>query len=161
MARFLPVGGRLAIFHGPEAYISPSWYPTKNTTGEVVPTYNYVVVHASGPLRIIDDVAWLRALVGRLTARFEAAQAQPWRVSDAPEPFIEKQLQAIVGIEIPLTKLIGKWKASQNRSEIDRAGVVAALSQAPDADGLAMAELVREPIKLEPCASSCYVRVHD
>jgi transcriptional regulator len=137
----------LVIFQGPQAYVSPSWYPTKNTTGEVVPTYNYVVVHAYGSLRIVDDVAWLRGLVSRLTERFEAPQAQPWRVSDAPESFIEKQLQAIVGIEIPIAKLIGKWKVSQNRPEVDRAGVVSELSKATDADSLAMAGLVRERSK--------------
>jgi transcriptional regulator len=137
----------LVIFHGPATYVSPAWYPTKNTTGEVVPTYNYVVVHAYGHLRIIDDVAWLRGLVSRLTERFEATRAEPWRVTDAPDSFIEKQLQAIVGIEIPIAKLIGKWKASQNRPEIDRAGVVAELSKATDADSLAMADLVRERSK--------------
>ena len=134
----------LVIFQGPQVYVSPSWYPTKQNTGEVVPTYNYVVVHAYGPLRIVDDVAWLRGLVTRLTERFEAPQAQPWRVSDAPESFIEKQLQAIVGIEITVTRLFGKWKVSQNRSGIDRRGVVSELSKATDADSLAMAELVRE-----------------
>ncbi len=134
----------LVIFQGPQAYVSPSWYPTKQSTGEVVPTYNYVAVHAYGPLRIVDDVAWLRGLVSRLTARFEAPQAQPWSVSDAPESFIEKQLQAIVGIEITVTRLFGKWKVSQNRSGIDRRGVVSELSRATDADSLAMAELVRE-----------------
>jgi transcriptional regulator len=113
----------------------------------VVPTYNYVVVHAYGPLRIVDDVAWLRGLVSRLTERFEATRAQPWRVADAPDWFIEKQLQAIVGIEIPITKLIGKWKASQNRPEIDRAGVVKGLGELNDADSLAMADLVREQSK--------------
>jgi transcriptional regulator len=134
----------LVIFHGPATYVSPSWYPSKNTTGEVVPTYNYVVVHAYGPLRLVDDVAWLRGLVSRLTERFEAPQAQPWRVTDAPDSFIEKQLQAIVGIEIPIAKLIGKWKVSQNRPEIDRQGVVTELSKATDADSLAIADLVRE-----------------
>jgi len=137
----------LAIFQGPQAYVSPSWYPTKQSTGEVVPTYNYVVVHAYGPLRIVDDVAWLRGLVSRLTERFEAPQAQPWRVTDAPESFIEKQLQAIVGIEIAVTKLFGKWKVSQNRPEIDREGVVSELSKTTDADSLAIAGLVRERSK--------------
>ena len=137
----------LVIFQGPQAYVSPSWYPTKQSTGEVVPTYNYVVVHAYGPLRIIDDMTWLRGLVRRLTDRFEATQAQPWRVSDAPDGFIENQLQAIVGIEIPLTRLLGKWKVSQNRPAIDRAGVVSELSKATDADSLAIAGWVRERSK--------------
>ncbi|HYA28727.1 MAG TPA: FMN-binding negative transcriptional regulator [Acidobacteriota bacterium] len=134
----------LVIFHGPSSYISPSWYPTKATTGEVVPTYNYAVVHAYGPLRIIDDPIWLRRLVSGLTSRFEAKMAAPWQISDAPESFIEKQLQAIVGIEMVVSKLVGKWKVSQNRPAIDRAGVVSELSEAPDADGLAIAEMVRE-----------------
>lgn len=134
----------LVIFQGPSAYVSPSWYPTKNTSGEVVPTYNYAVVHAYGPLRIVDDRAWLRGLVGRLTDRFEAPRPDRWHVTDAPDEFIAKQLGAIVGIEIPITKLLGKWKASQNRPEIDRAGVVKGLSELDDADSAAMAALVRE-----------------
>ena len=138
----------LVIFHGPSSYISPSWYPTKATTGEVVPTYNYVVVHAYGPLRIVDDPAWLRRLVSRLTSRFEAKRVQPWKIGDAPESFIGKQLHAIVGIEITLSKLVGKWKVSQNRPAVDRAGVVTELSKSSDADGLAIAELVRERNKI-------------
>lgn len=110
----------LVIFHGPQVYISPSWYETKNQSGEVVPTYNYAVVHAYGSLKIVDDRDWLRGLVTRLTERFESASAAPWRVSDAPAPFIDKQLTAIVGIEIAITKLTGKWKASQNRPAQDR-----------------------------------------
>jgi len=134
----------LIIFHGPQVYISPSWYETKKQSGEVVPTYNYAVVHAYGSLRIIDDRAWLRGLVTRLTDRFESTSVAPWRVSDAPQEFIDNQLGAIVGIEIVLRKLTGKWKASQNRSPQDRAGVVDALSVSPDADSLAMARLVKE-----------------
>ena len=134
----------LAIFHGPQVYISPSWYETKKQSGEVVPTYNYAVVHAYGRLRIIDDRAWLRGLVTRLTERFESASAAPWQVSDAPLDFIEKQLGAIVGIEIAISKLVGKWKASQNRPAQDRAGVVEALSETAGVDSLAMARLVKE-----------------
>jgi len=134
----------LVIFHGPQVYISPSWYETKKQSGEVVPTYNYAVVHAYGALRIIDDRAWLRGLVTRLTERFESASAAPWQVSDAPQDFIEKQLGAIVGIEIAITKLTGKWKASQNRPAQDRAGVVDALNDRVDADSLAMARLIKE-----------------
>jgi transcriptional regulator len=138
----------LIIFHGPQAYVSPSWYPTKQATGEVVPTYNYIVVHAYGPLQIIDDSRWLRGLVTRLTERFEAARAEPWHVTDAPDGFIEKQLRAIVGIEIVISKLLGKWKASQNRPVVDREGVVKGLSESNDADSLALAELVRERNKV-------------
>lgn len=134
----------LIIFHGPQVYISPSWYETKKHGGEVVPTYNYVVVHAYGALRIIEDRAWLRGLVTRLTERFESASAAPWQVSDAPADFIDKQLGAIVGIEIVVTRLAGKWKASQNRPALDRAGVTGALSNADDADSLAMAQMIKE-----------------
>ena len=138
----------LVIFHGPQAYISPSWYPSKEMTGEVVPTYNYLAVHGYGEIKIIHEREWLRALVTRLTDRFEASRAAPWRVSDAPAAFIDKQLSAIVGIEIPLTKLIGKWKVSQNRPAADRAGVVAGLSERNDADSLAIAWWVKR--KAEP-----------
>jgi len=138
----------LVIFHGPQAYVSPSWYPTRQATGEVVPTYNYIVVHAYGRLQIIDDPRWLRSLVSRLTERFEAARAEPWHVTDAPDGFIENQLRAIVGLEIAISKLLGKWKASQNRPEADREGVVKGLSESNDADSLALAELVRERNKV-------------
>jgi len=134
----------LVIFHGPQVYISPSWYETKTQSGEVVPTYNYAVVHAYGTLRIIQDRAWLRGLVTRLTQRFESASAAPWQVSDAPQDFIEKQLGAIVGIEIAVTRLAGKWKVSQNRPALDRAGVVEALSEIAGADGLAVAQMIKE-----------------
>lgn len=106
----------LVIFQGPQAYVSPSWYRTKQETGKVVPTYNYLVVHAYGPLRAIEDPAWLRALVERLTNRFEAGRTQPWAVTDAPDNFIERQLQAIVGIELPVKRLFAKWKVNLTRS---------------------------------------------
>ncbi len=134
----------LVIFHGPQVYISPSWYETKKQSGEVVPTYNYAVVHAYGALRIIQDRAWLRGLVTRLTERFESDSAAPWQVSDAPEDFIDKQLGAIVGIEIAVTRLAGKWKVSQNRPALDRAGVVEALSETAGADSLAIAQMIKE-----------------
>ena len=134
----------LVIFQGAQAYISPSWYETKKQSGEVVPTYNYAVVHASGALGIIEDRAWLRGLVTRLTERFESASAAPWRVSDAPPDFIDKQLGAIVGIEITVTRLAGKWKVSQNRPAQDRAGVVEALGDSVGADSLAMAQMIKE-----------------
>lgn len=134
----------LVIFHGPQVYISPSWYETKKQTGEVVPTYNYAVVHAYGPMRIVEDRPWLRGLVTRLTERFESARPAPWQVSDAPQDFIEKQLGAIVGIEIAISKIFGKWKASQNRPAADRAGVVEALGAATDADSAAMAQIIKQ-----------------
>lgn len=140
--RELAGGEVLAVFQGAQAYITPAWYPTKQETEKVVPTWNYAVVHAHGPLRVIDDPAWLRALVTRLTERHEAAMPTPWQVSDAPADFIDRQLQAIVGIEIPIARLVGKWKTSQNRSATDRAGVVQGLQAAGDAASLAMAALV-------------------
>src|SRR5258706_12173793 len=100
----------LVIFQGPGTYVSPAWYPTKRETGKVVPTWNYAVVHAHGPLRIVEEAAWLRRLVEQLTNRFEAGRSHPWQVTDAPEDFIERQLKAIVGLELPLTRLRGKWK---------------------------------------------------
>jgi transcriptional regulator len=132
----------LVVFQGPQAYISPSWYETKKQTGKVVPTYNYIVVHAHGALRVVEDPIWLRGLVERLTNRFEGERAEPWRVTDAPGEFVDKMLGAIVGLEIPLTRLIGKWKLSQNRPQADRDGVVKGLSESGDTDQLAMARLV-------------------
>ena len=115
----------LAIFTGPDAYVSPNWYPSKREHGKVVPTWNYTMVQGRGTLRAVDDAAWLRAFVGQLTQRHEASQPQPWQVSDAPEDFVQQILRAIVGIEIELVSpLTGKWKVSQNRSAADREGIV-------------------------------------
>ena len=111
----------MVIFQGPHAYITPAWYAEKQRSGKEVPTFNYAVVHAHGTLRAIEDAGWLLGLVERLTARHEADQAAPWRVSDAPADYIGKLLKAIVGIEIPLTRLTGKWKLGQNRSLADQA----------------------------------------
>lgn len=118
----------LAVFGGPQAYVSPSWYPSKAETHKVVPTWNYTVVHAQGELRVIDQAPWLHDLVSRLTRHHEAPQTRPWAVSDAPEDFVQTMLRAIVGIEIPVSKLIGKWKMSQNRHEADRSGVARGLA---------------------------------
>jgi transcriptional regulator len=133
----------LVIFQGPDTYVSPSWYPSKREAGKVVPTWNYAVVHAHGPVRFIDDRAWLRRFVERLTDRHEAGRPEPWRITDAPADYIDKQLAAIVGLEIPLTRLIGKWKVSQNRSTPDRHGVADALAQHGGETAAAMASLVR------------------
>jgi transcriptional regulator len=141
-----PTVEALVIFQGPKAYVSPSFYPSKQVTGEVVPTYNYVIVHGYGAMNIIHDREWLRGLVTRLTSRFEAGRAAPWQVTDAPAAFIDKQLGAIVGIEIPLTKLIGKWKVSQNRPIDDRKGVIEGLTERGDADSAAIANWVREKL---------------
>jgi transcriptional regulator len=119
----------VAIFNGPQAYVSPSWYPSKAATHKVVPTWNYTVVHAHGVLRAVDDAPWLRALVGHLTQHHEAPRALPWAVDDAPADFVQQLLRAIVGIEIPVSRLLGKWKISQNRSEADRLGVAQGLAQ--------------------------------
>ena len=119
----------MVIFQGPHAYITPAWYAEKQRSGKEVPTFNYAVVHAHGPLRAIDDAAWLLGLVERLTARHEAAQAMPWQVADAPADYINKLLKAIVGIEIPLTRITGKWKLGQNRSVVDQATMARELAQ--------------------------------
>jgi transcriptional regulator len=134
----------LVIFQGPQAYVSPSWYPSKRITGEVVPTYNYLVVHGYGAIKIVHDREWLRGLVTRLTERFEAGRDARWHVTDAPASFIDKQLGAIVGVEIALTKLIGKWKVSQNRSLEDRAGAVRGLTERGDAESAAIARWVKD-----------------
>ncbi len=133
----------LVIFHGPSTYISPSLYPSKQETGKVVPTYNYAVVHAYGRMRIVEDALWLRGLVDRLTRRHEAARAQPWNITDAPQDYIESMLRAIVGIEIPITRIEGKWKMSQNRAAPDVQGVVQGLASADDAEAVAVSRLVR------------------
>jgi transcriptional regulator len=133
----------LMVFQGSQAYISPSWYATKQETGKVVPTYNYIVVHAYGPLHVVEDRAWLRNFVERLTNRYEATRSEPWKITDAPSDYIEQMLGAIVGIEIPVTKLIGKWKASQNRPPGDRDGVIRGLSEMVDADATTMARFVK------------------
>lgn len=135
----------LAVFQGPQAYISPSWYPSKAATGQVVPTWNYTVVQAHGLLRAVDDVAWLRALVESLTGQHEGPRAHPWKVADAPADYLDKMLRAIVGIEITVTRLEGKWKVSQNRSRPDRLGVVAGLGAEPADEARAMAALARPP----------------
>lgn len=130
------------VFQGPESYITPSWYPSKQAHGKAVPTWNYAVVHAHGMPRAIEDPTWLLQHVSQLTAVHESDQALPWKVLDAPQEFIDRLLQAIVGIEIPITRLVGKWKVSQNRPEPDRLGVVAGLSAREDAASKEMASLV-------------------
>jgi transcriptional regulator len=139
----------MVVFQGAQDYISPSYYPSKAVTGKVVPTWNYAIVHAHGPLRAIEDAAWLRRFVEQLTDRYETQRTQgtgevPWKVSDAPEAFIDTMLKAIVGIEIPIARIEGKWKVSQNRSPEDRAGVVAGLRKGADPAHHAMATLVGE-----------------
>jgi transcriptional regulator len=132
----------LAIFSGPDSYITPSWYETKRLTGKVVPTWNYVTVHARGRISFFHEPEALLDLVRRLTERHEGARAAPWAVSDAPPDFIGSQLRAIVGLRLEITALTGKWKMSQNRSPADRAGVVAGLR----ADGGPVAEAVADAV---------------
>jgi transcriptional regulator len=137
----------LAVFHGPDAYITPSWYATKAETGRVVPTWNYAVAHAYGTLRIVDDASWLRAHLEAALAHHEAPFAAPWRISDAPSEYIEKQLGAIIGLEIAVTRMTGKWKVSQNQPPQNQAGVVEGLRQSRDGDSLEMAALVENARK--------------
>lgn len=118
----------LAIFQGAESYISPSWYATKREHGKVVPTWNYIAVHAYGVLRVIDDPHWLREQLDALTAQHEAKLPDPWVVQDAPAEFTERLLHSIVGIEMVVTRLSGKWKMSQNQPAQNRAGVVEGLN---------------------------------
>jgi transcriptional regulator len=133
----------LAIFHGPDSYITPSWYATKKETGKVVPTWNYAVVHAYGTLRVIDDATWVRAQLEALTAHNEAGFAQPWAVSDAPHEYTEKLLEAIVGFEIVITRLTGKWKVSQNQPAQNQASVIAGLNTSNHPYASEMAALVK------------------
>ncbi|HEV7733310.1 MAG TPA: FMN-binding negative transcriptional regulator [Candidatus Binatia bacterium] len=125
-------GDALAIFLGPQGYVSPSWYPAKREHGKVVPTWNYVAVHAAGPLRLIDDVDWLRAFVTRLTARHEGSLPEPWQVTDAPEAYLAQMLRGIVGVEMTVRRLEGKWKLGQNRPEADVAGTIDGLRERGD-----------------------------
>jgi transcriptional regulator len=135
----------MVLFQGPSAYITPELYEEKSVNGKVVPTWNYAVVHAHGPLRVIDERDWVRAMVERLTNRHEQARANPWAVSDAPADYIDAMLKAIVGIEIPLERLEGKWKVSQNRSEQHQARMAAGLAVEPG--GAALAQLMRERLE--------------
>jgi transcriptional regulator len=138
MGELTAVAECLVVFQGPQHYISPSLYPTKQETGKVVPTWNYITVHTWGAPRVIEDAAWLRRQIDDLTAHQEASRATPWQVTDAPEPFIAAQIKGIVGLEIPIARIEGKWKVSQNRPAVDQAGVVAGLRRGgADADAMA------------------------
>ena len=140
----------LVVFQGAQAYVTPSWYATKQETGKVVPTWNYAVVEARGTARVIHDATWLRCQIGRLTAWHEAPRPAPWAVDDAPDAYIASQLKGIVGVEIEIAALVGKWKVSQNRAAADIAGVSDGLHNPtdPHADA-AMAALVdaRNPLR--------------
>lgn len=136
----------LVVFQGAQAYVTPSWYPSKRAHGKVVPTWNYAVVHAYGTPRAIEDRAWLRTHVGALVSVHESREALPWKIADAPADFIDGLLGMIVGIEIPVVRLVGKWKVSQNRPEPDKQGVAAGLAARGDPHSEAMAVLVRRHI---------------
>jgi transcriptional regulator len=132
----------LVVFNGPQSYVSPEWYPTKQETGKAVPTWNYVVVHARGTLHVMDEPGRARAHLEKLTAHHEAGRPHPWKLTDAPADYIEKMLTMVVPIEIRVTQLFGKWKVNQNRVERDRNGVVQGLLREPAATAREMAEAV-------------------
>jgi transcriptional regulator len=133
----------LAIFAGPHHYITPNWYPEKESSGKVVPTWNYAVIHAYGNLRIIEDPDWLLANVTSLTTIHEASSPSPWKVSDAPADYISSMLKGIVGLEFHIERLEGKWKLNQNRPEMDRRAVAEGLHALNTPESLAMEDLVR------------------
>jgi transcriptional regulator len=134
----------LVVFRGADHYITPGWYETKRETGKVVPTWNYVMVQARGRPRVIEDAVWLRAQIAALTKKHESARPAPWAVGDAPEAFIAMQIKAIVGVEIEIAEISGKWKVSQNRPAADRIGVVAGLEALGEEASVEMASIVRE-----------------
>ena len=134
----------LVVFSGVDAYISPSWYPSKARDSRVVPTWNYSAVHIYGHLQAIDDPEWLKAHVSQLTDRHEAGVAKAWSVADAPADFINTLVNAIVGLQITVTRIEGKWKLSQNRTDEDRAGVVAGLLSQNDSNAQSMAREIAE-----------------
>jgi transcriptional regulator len=140
--RVKPGSETLAIFLGPDTYITPSWYPTKQESGKVVPTWNYLAIHAYGTLSFFDDAKELRAHVTRMTETHEAPRAAPWAVSDAPAEFVDGMVRAIVGFRLPITKLEGKWKMSQNRPAQDVSGVLEGLKAEPGEAHDAVAEIV-------------------
>ena len=148
---FLPDHEALAIFTGPQHYISASWYPGKKSHGKEVPTWNYVAVHVYGRLRAIEDTDWLLEHVTSLTDQQEATSEVPWKVSDAPHDFIVKQTHGIVGLELDVTRVEGRWKVSQNRSDDDALAVIDGLERLNTPASEVMRELVRER---RPCPSN-------
>jgi transcriptional regulator len=135
-------GEALMIFQGPEAYVTPSWYPSKAEHGKTVPTWNYAAVHAYGQPAVMQDAAWLRRHVGELTDQQERGEAQPWAVSDAPERYVEVMLRGIVGFRFDIARLEGKWKMSQNREMRDRAGTAQGLERRAAGEDAQVAALV-------------------
>jgi transcriptional regulator len=143
VAELAAVSECLAVFQGPQAYVTPSWYPTKQETGKVVPTWNYATVHAWGRPTLTDDPDWLRRQLDDLTGLLEGSRPDPWQVDDAPAPFVTAQLRGIIGVEIPISRLEGKWKMSQNRPGADKRGVVDGFREQGNA-GAVLADLVAE-----------------
>lgn len=137
-------GETLAIFHGPDTYITPSWYETKKETGKVVPTWNFVVVHAYGVVRVLDDPVSLREELDALIDNNEARFPEPWSLTDAPAEFTERLMQHIVAFEMPVTRLIGKWKVSQNQPRKNQEGVIAGLAGSGQAGADEMAAMVKQ-----------------
>jgi transcriptional regulator len=132
----------LVVFQAAEGYISPNWYPTKQDAHRVVPTWNYAVAHVYGPLIIHDDMKWLRGQAGRLTKMMETAQPTPWKMADAPRDYLDTMLASIVGVELPITRLIGKLKAGQNREMVDRLGAIEGLRGDGDPGDAVMADVM-------------------
>ena len=160
-----PGSSALAIVRGPQAYISPSWYPSKARHGRVVPTWNYVTVHFTGPLTVHRDPEWLRDVVTRLTRRHEAGRSAPWAVTDAPPDYINGQLRGIVGVELTIASVEAKYKLSQNRSAEDQAAVAEALASEPGPGPAGVAALMTESSDLPPVvdlgADAAVVQVGD
>lgn len=133
----------VVLFHGPQGYVSPNWYPSKHETGREVPTWNYAVAHVHGRLRVVRDAGWLRDLLDTLTDRFEATEPSPWQVADAPADHVQKLLGAIAGVEIAIERIESKFKLSQNHPAANRAGVVDGLTRRAKGDDLALAALMQ------------------
>ncbi len=134
----------LVVFQGVDTYVTPSWYETKKETGKVVPTWNYAIVQVRGPVRVIEDKEWLRRQITALTAQHEGGRMEPWAVTDAPEDFVAAQLKGIIGIEMTIEAIDGKWKVSQNRPASDRIGVAEGLAAEADPQAARMERLVRD-----------------
>jgi transcriptional regulator len=134
-----------AIFNGPNAYVTPSWYPSKQESGKVVPTWNYAVVHAEGSIKLIEDAQWLRSHVSQMTNLHEPTYQSTWKLDDAPEEYVQIMLKAIIGIEIEISSLVGKFKLSQNRPAEDYDAVVGQLEQSPQEALQEMLKYMRAP----------------
>lgn len=146
-----PASPVLVVFQGADAYVTPSWYETKRETGKVVPTWNYAIVQVRGMVRVIDDAEWIAQQISDLTLSQEGARETPWAVTDAPPTYIQSQIKGIIGLEIEIAEISGKWKVSQNRPVADRVGVAEGLeSEVPSASAPDMAGLVRSYGGLEP-----------